>query len=50
MSLFDSIKRLVSSSNVKIKCPDCNNASEQSSEKVQKNTALVPEVWLFIFT
>ncbi|CNI85743.1 YnfU family zinc-binding protein [Yersinia mollaretii] len=41
MSFFDSVKRLVSSATVKIKCPDCDAASEQSSEKVQKNSALV---------
>ncbi|AJJ17542.1 MULTISPECIES: YnfU family zinc-binding protein [Yersinia] len=41
MSFLDSVRRLVSSAKVNIKCPDCGAASEQSSEKVHKNTALV---------
>ncbi|WP_222423449.1 YnfU family zinc-binding protein [Yersinia kristensenii] len=41
MSFLDSIRKLVSSAKVSIKCPDCGATSEQSTEKVHKNTALV---------
>lgn len=41
MSFLDSVRRLVSNAKVKIKCPDCGATSEQSTEKVHKNTALV---------
>ncbi|WP_219655635.1 YnfU family zinc-binding protein [Yersinia kristensenii] len=41
MLFLDSIRKLVSSVKVSIKCPDCGATSEQSTEKVHKNTALV---------
>ncbi|CNH98373.1 MULTISPECIES: YnfU family zinc-binding protein [Yersinia] len=41
MSFLDNVRKWVSRDKVKIKCPDCGETSEQSTEKVQKNKALV---------
>ncbi|MFI0489181.1 MAG: YnfU family zinc-binding protein [Yersinia sp. (in: enterobacteria)] len=41
MSFFDSVRKLVSSDKMNIKCPDCGASSEQRAEKLHKNTVLV---------
>ncbi|CFQ85826.1 Uncharacterised protein [Yersinia frederiksenii] len=41
MSFLDNVRKWVSSAKVKITCPDCGATSEQSTDKVHKNTALV---------
>ncbi|CAM3458589.1 MULTISPECIES: YnfU family zinc-binding protein [Yersinia] len=41
MSLIDSFRRLISKAQTKVTCPECGKASQQDTEKVQKNKALV---------